>query len=77
MFFVFALTSGQAPLVRASRPPTPLRGLGERVFVTKAYRLVTKGFCVWALHDFILVGQVQLPLCKALYAQKPPLIVNH
>ncbi len=28
--------------------------------------------------DFILVGQVQLPLwVKALYAQKPPLIVNH
>ncbi len=31
------------------------------------------GFCL----DFILVGQVQLPLwAKALYPQKPPLIVN-
>ena len=30
------------------------------------------GFCL----NFILVGQVQLPFEKALYAQKPPLIVN-
>ena len=26
---------GASPLVRASRPPTPLRGLGERIFMAK------------------------------------------
>ncbi len=46
--FLFRPHLGASPFVRASRPPTPLRGLGGRVFLTKAYRLVTKGFCVWA-----------------------------
>ena len=35
--FCFALTWGQAPFVRASRPPTPLRGLGGRVFMAMVY----------------------------------------
>ncbi len=63
MILFFRPHLGASPDLRASRPPTPLRGLGGRVFVAFAYRLVHRAF--------------GMPPRSGGYAQKTTLVGTH